>query len=60
MGNTKVEEIRARILDLVEEYQRIREDRARLFLGSRRFVTPGECSDRPSCAMPLMRCLISG
>jgi CDP-6-deoxy-D-xylo-4-hexulose-3-dehydrase len=28
MGNTKAEEIRARILDLVEEYQRIREDRA--------------------------------
>jgi CDP-6-deoxy-D-xylo-4-hexulose-3-dehydrase len=27
MGNTKAEEIRARILDLVEEYQRIREDR---------------------------------
>ena len=28
MGNTKAQELRAQILDLVEEYQRIREDRA--------------------------------
>ena len=28
MGNTKAQELRAQILDLVEEYQRLREDRA--------------------------------
>jgi CDP-6-deoxy-D-xylo-4-hexulose-3-dehydrase len=33
MASTKVEEIRTRILDLVEEYQRIREDRAPFVAG---------------------------